>query len=75
MEKIISKILEYVEPDCEITGSSLLKADCGLSSFDMLCLVESLCSEYNVDSEKINIRKCRTVADLAEVFCAKAEVK
>ena len=29
MDKLIGKILEYVEPDCAITGDSLLKTDCG----------------------------------------------
>lgn len=66
MEKLISKILEYVEPDCEITGDSLLKTDCGLSSFDMACLVEDLCRTNNIDMDNINIRQLRTVADLAK---------
>lgn len=66
MDKIISKILEYVEPDCEITGESLLKTDCGLSSFDMACLVEDLCRTNNIDMDNINIRQLRTVADLAK---------
>lgn len=65
MDKLIEKILEYVEPDCEITGSSLLKTDCGLSSFDMACLAEELCRANNVDMDKINVRQLRTVADLA----------
>ncbi len=65
MEKLIDKILEYVEPDCEITGASLLKNDCGLSSFDMACLVEDLCKTNNVDMNTINVRQLRTVDDLA----------
>ncbi len=71
MDKLIDKILEYVEPDCEITGASLLKTDCGLSSFDMACLVEDLCRTNNVDMDSINIRQLRTVADLAKAIGAK----
>ncbi len=71
MDKLIDKILEYVEPDCEITGASLLKTDCGLSSFDMACLVEDLCRTNNVDMDNINIRQLRTVADLAKAIGAK----
>lgn len=66
MEKLINKILEYVEPDCEINGSSLLKSDCGLSSFDMACLVEELCKDNNVDMDNINIRQIHTVNELAK---------
>lgn len=65
MDKLIDKILEYVEPDCEITCASLLKNDCGLSSFDMACLVEDLCKANNVDMNTINVRQLRTVDDLA----------
>lgn len=65
MDKLISKILEYVEPDCEITADSLLKTDCGLSSFDMACLVEDLCRTNKIDMDNINVRQLRTVADLA----------
>lgn len=71
MDKLIDKILEYVEPDCEITGASLLKTDCGLSSFDMACLVEDLCRTNNVDMDSINIRQLRTVADLAKAIGAR----
>ena len=34
METIINKILEFVEPEEEITPKSTLKGDCGLTSFD-----------------------------------------
>ena len=43
MEKIIEKILEYVEVDGEITAESSLKLDCGLTSFDTTCLIGPQC--------------------------------
>lgn len=68
MEELINKILEYVEPDDEITPDSDLYNDCGLSSFDMVCLKEELYKMYGTDSRDDEIRGCRTVADLGAVF-------
>lgn len=73
MNKIIEAILNYVEPDEEITASSKLKSDCGLTSFDMVCLIEELSGEYNVSVENSQLKKCVTVKDLCEVFGVKEE--
>lgn len=73
MNKIIETILNYVEPDEEITMDSKLKADCGLSSFDMICLVEELSTEYNVTVDNAELKKCVTVKDLCSVFGVKEE--
>lgn len=73
MEKIIEAILNYVEPDCEITGSSSLKNDCGLTSFDMICLVDELSTAYDTEIEKTDLKACVTVNDLAALFGAAEE--
>lgn len=64
MEKIIDVILNYVEPDDEITGASRLKQDCGLSSFDTTCVIGELCELYGVDSSALDMRAVRTVSEL-----------
>ena len=68
MEKIIETILQFVEPDGEITANSTLRGDCGLSSFDTVCLVDALCREYGKNVDDINVRQCETVQDLADLF-------
>ncbi len=68
MDKIIESILEYVEVDGEISASSNLKLDCGLTSFDTTCLIGDLCAEFGKDEESIDLRKIKTVGDLAEAF-------
>ena len=68
MNKITEKILEYVEPDCEITADSLLKADCGLTSFDTTCLIGELCAEFGKDENEIDVRNIKTVGELAAAF-------
>lgn len=73
MEKIIDIILNYVEPEEEITGSSRLKQDCGLTSFDTTCVVGELCELYGVAPSALDIRAVKTVADLhASLEAAKA---
>ena len=68
MEKIIDIILNYVEPDEEITENSRLRADCGLTSFDTVCLAQDLCREFGKDIDNVDIRKCVTVGDLKKLF-------
>lgn len=68
MEKVIEKILEYVEPDGEITGESSLKYDCGLTSFDTTCVVGDLCEMYGVGDGDVNLRKINTVRELYEAL-------
>lgn len=68
MDRIIDTILEFVEPDEEITAESTLKGDCGLSSFDTVCLLDALCSEFGKNVDEISVRECQTVQDLADLF-------
>ena len=73
MDKIINAILNYVEPDEEITGDSRLKQDCGLTSFDTTCLIGELCEKYKVSDKALNPRTIRTVRDLYEALEKAAE--
>lgn len=68
MNKVIEAILNYVEPEEEITLDSKLKGDCGLSSFDMICLVEELSDTFNVTADSVELKKCVTVRDLCVLF-------
>lgn len=75
MDEIINVILNYVEPDEEITGDSLLKQDCGLTSFDTTCIVGELCDKYGVSDKDLKIRSIRTVRDLYDALEKAAEEK
>ena len=68
MDRIIETILEFVEPDEEITAESTLKGDCGLTSFDTVCLLDALCSEFGKNVDDVKVRECQTVQDLADLF-------
>lgn len=67
MEKLIELILEYVEPDEEITAESSLRLDCGLSSFDMMSLMNELCDAEGIELNFEDVRKCSTVGDLYDL--------
>jgi acyl carrier protein len=68
MDRIIEIILEFVEPEDEITAESTLKGDLGLTSFDSVCLLDALCEEFGKNVDEINVRECQTVQDLADLF-------
>ena len=68
METIIETILEFVEPEEEITAESTLKGDLGLTSFDSVCLLDALCEKFGKNVDEINVRECQTVQDLADLF-------
>ena len=68
MDKIIETILQFVEPEEEITPASTLRGDCGLTSFDSVCLLDALCNEFGKNVDEINVRECQTVQDLADLF-------
>ena len=68
MDRIIETILEFVEPEEEITADSTLKGDCGLTSFDTVCLLDALCNEFGKNVDDIAVRECQTVQDLADIF-------
>lgn len=66
MEKIISILLNYVEPDDEITADTHIKYDLNMSSFDLVCLGEELYEEFGVKVDAENFRECDTVGKLAD---------
>ena len=68
MEHIIETILNYVEPDNDITADSLLKQDCGLTSFDTVSLFGELCREYGVPDDLPALRRAKTVRDVYEAL-------
>lgn len=68
MEHIIETILNYVEPDGEITGASLLKQDCGLTSFDTVSLFGELAREYGVPEDLPALRLAKTVQDVYDAL-------
>lgn len=66
MEKIIELLLNYVEPDEEITADTGIKSDLGMSSFDLVCFANDIFDEFGVKIEADDFRKCNTVGRLAE---------
>lgn len=68
MNTVINIILNYVEPEEEITLDSDLRADCGLSSFDMICVLQELTAEFSKDVSEKSLKDCVTVGDLCRLF-------
>lgn len=66
MEKLIELILNYVEPDEEITADTSIKEGLGMSSFDLICLGEEINSEFGVKLNAEVFRDCDTIGKLAE---------
>lgn len=66
-------ILEFAEPDFEITEDTLLKNDLGLTSFEMVCIADRLCAIKGEDIPESSIRLCRTVGDLCDCLKAPAQ--
>lgn len=66
MEKLIELLLNYVEPDDEITAETRIKSELGMSSFDLACLANDIRDEMGVSLTADEFRKYRTVGALAE---------
>lgn len=66
MERLIEIILDYVEPDEEITAETNLKNGLGMSSFDLVCLAEDIHNEFGVELTVDVFRDCNTVGELAK---------
>ena len=66
MDKIIDLLLNYVEPDDEITADTKIKSDLGMSSFDLACLANDIRDEMGVSLSAEDFRKHRTVGELAQ---------
>ena len=65
MEKLIELILNYVEPDEEITADTDIKSGLGLSSFDLVCLSEEILDEFGVKLNAEVFRDCDTIGKIA----------
>lgn len=65
VEKIIDMLLNYVEPDDEITAETNIKTQLGMTSFDLICFGDDLYNEFGVRLTADNFRSCITVGALA----------
>ncbi len=65
MERLIELILNYVEPDEEITAETSIKGGLGMSSFDLVCLAEEIHGEFGVKLNAEAFRDCDTIGKLA----------
>lgn len=70
-ETVKELILEFAEPDFEITPETKLRNDLGLTSFDLVCLADRLSSMLETQLTDKQMRMCVTVSDL----CALGETK
>ena len=73
MEKLIEILLNYVDPDEPITAESSLRNDCGLSSFDSVCLMDEVSAVFGVRMGFEDLKACSTVNDLWSCIEKKAE--
>lgn len=71
MEKLIEIILNYVEPDEEITADTSIKSGLGMSSFDLVCLAEEIHDEFGVKLNAEVFRDCDTIGKLADFIQGK----
>lgn len=66
MEKIIELLLNYVEPDDDITADTNIKSDLGMSSFDLACLSNDIFEEFGIILTADDFRNFITVGKLAK---------
>ena len=71
MEKLIEILLNYVDPDEPITADSHLRNDCGLSSFDSVCVMEEVSAVFGIKAGFADYKACSTVNDLWNIIEAK----
>ncbi len=67
-EKVVDIILEFVEPDFEITEKTSVKGDLEMSSFDIVCLAGELFDAFGVELSPDDFRECDTVGLLTEII-------
>ena len=68
MDKVIELILNYVEPDNEITAETKIKDDLGMSSFDLVCFAEELYDTFGVSFISEDFRKYDTVGKISKAI-------
>ena len=64
-EQLIEILENYVEAD-EIKSEDNFKSDLGLSSFDTMCLINDLKSEYGVELQAKDFVDYKTVGKMVE---------
>ena len=65
-ERIIDTLLNYVEPEEEITAETDIKSELGMSSFDLVCFADELYEAFGVALTPDNFRDFCTVGQLAD---------
>lgn len=65
-EKIVDLLLNYVEPDEEITEQTNIRTELGMSSFDLICFGDDIFSEFGVRLTADDFRNCLVVGKLVE---------
>ncbi len=68
LNKIIDIILNYVEPEEEITAQTSIKGELGMSSFDIVCFANELREIFHVELNIDDFRECDTVGLLTEII-------
>lgn len=63
-DKVVNIILNYVEPDDEITADTNIKSGLCMSSFDLVCLSDDLHDEFGVVLSADDFRDCDTIGKL-----------
>ena len=66
VEKIVDLLLNYVEPDDEITADTNIKTELGMSSFDLICFADDVNATFGVQLTAEDFRNNRTVGALAD---------
>lgn len=74
-EKIVNLILDYVEPEEEITADSELRGELELSSFDLVCISADLEGLFGVVIDAEDMRECETIGKLMKKIEEKQAAK
>lgn len=69
MEMLVALIKNYVEED-EITAESSFKADLGMSSFDIMCLITDIEVEFSVKLRPTDFIAYKTVGEMADYIAS-----
>ena len=70
-EQIKEILTKYVSPEIEITETSTLTSDLGLSSFDLMEIVADFEDKFDVEVADRDIRKLTKVQDIIDYITDK----
>ena len=71
-ERLVQILEEYVEVD-EIKAEDNFKLDLGMSSFDSMCMVNDIKSEFGVELKAVDFVNNKTVGEMANYIESIAE--